>query len=111
GFPYRIMTARSQLSIGNARLSLWNSRPLLILLIVWCLSSAYIARFVDRGWIPHDEGLLAQSADRVLQGELPHRDFDEPYSGGLNYLHALGFEALGTRLISLRYVLLFFFLL
>src|SRR5438128_1338236 len=105
------MTAPSQLSIGSAQLSIWNRRPLLILVVVWCLSSAYIARFVDRGWIPHDEGLLAQSAERVLQGEVPHRDFDELYSGGLSYLHALAFEALGTRLISLRYVLLFFFLL
>ena len=36
---------------------------------------AYAALTIDRGWIPHDEGLLGQAAVRVLTGELPHRDF------------------------------------
>src|SRR5687767_10839013 len=85
--------------------------PIFIALVVWCLSAAYVVHFVDRGWLPHDEGALAQSAERVLAGELPHRDFDEPYTGVLSYLHALGFKLLGTRLVSLRYVLLLSFLL
>jgi hypothetical protein len=88
-----------------------NRYPLIIALVVCCLSAAYVVHFVDRGWLPHDEGALAQSAERVLEGELPHRDFDEPYTGALSYLHALGFKLLGTRLVSLRYVLLLFFLL
>ncbi len=84
---------------------------LLVLFAVWALSSAYAWRFVDRGWIPHDEGTLGQSAERVLAGELPHRDYDEGYTGGLTYLHALAFRLLGIRLLSLRFVLLAFFLL
>lgn len=75
------------------------------LLLVWVFSAAYLIPFVDRGWIPHDEGKLGQSAERALSGELPHRDFDEGYTGGLTYLHALGFVFFGTRLVSLRWVL------
>src|ERR1019366_4691706 len=56
------------------------------------------------------EGTYAQSAERVLHGELPHRDFDDVYSGGLAYLDALAFRELGTNLASLRIVLFVFFM-
>ena len=61
---------------------------------------------MDRGWVPHDEGVLGQSAERVLDGQLPQRDFDDVYTGGLSLLHAAAFHVLGTRLHSLRIVLL-----
>lgn len=82
----------------------------IVLLVVWAVSAFYVFGFYDRGWVPHDEGTLAQSAERVLMGELPHRDFDEVYTGGLTFLHALAFRLLGPSLISLRLVLLAFFL-
>lgn len=41
-------------------------------------------------------------AERVLQGEVPHRDFDDPYTGLLNYLHAGAFLVGGIRLSMLR---------
>lgn len=43
-------------------------------------ASVYMWSMLRRGWIPHDEGALAQSAERVLLGQLPHRDFDELYT-------------------------------
>ncbi|MFQ5743486.1 MAG: ArnT family glycosyltransferase [Acidobacteriota bacterium] len=82
----------------------------LVLLLVWGISTLYLVGRLDRGWVPHDEGGLAQSAERVLAGETPHRDFDEIYTGGLSYLNALAFRTFGTRLMSLRLVLLAFFL-
>ncbi len=69
---------------------------------------AYLAISMRDGFIPHDEGLLAQSAERTLTGETPHVDFDEPYTGGLSYLHAAAFRVLGARSSSLRVVLLLF---
>jgi hypothetical protein len=55
------------------------------------------------GWnVPSDDGVLAQSAERVLRGELPHRDFDALWSGGLDWLNAGAFRLLGVRLASLR---------
>jgi hypothetical protein len=81
----------------------------LMLLIVWALSIAYTTIHLKRGWIPHDEGAFAQSAERVLNGELPHRDFDEVYTGGLIFANALAFRVFGVNLASIRIVLLVFF--
>jgi len=82
----------------------------LVLLVVWAISVGYMAAHLKRGWVPHDEGTLGQSAERVLNGELPHRDFDEGYTGGLTFLHALAFRELGINSASLRYVLFAAFL-
>jgi hypothetical protein len=82
-----------------------------VLCIVFLLSTFYTAQHMYRGWVPHDEGTLAQSAERVLEGELPHRDFDEIYTGGGTYLHALAFRFFGVNLGSLRIILFIFFLL
>lgn len=75
-------------------------------LAVWLAGVAYVAAYLQRDWFPHDEGLLGQSAWRVLQGEWPHRDFGDAYTGGLSFLHALGFAVLGVKLTSLRLLLL-----
>src|SRR5207249_4865233 len=49
----------------------------------------YLSYFVGRGWIPHDEGMLGQSAERVLRGDIPHVDYEEMYTGGLSWLYAV----------------------
>ena len=79
-------------------------------LVLWVIVGPYVAWQIDSGWIPHDEGTLGHSAERILSGELPHRDFDEPYTGGLAFLHAAAFWAFGVNLLSLRLVLLLFVL-
>jgi hypothetical protein len=80
----------------------------LALLVVWALSIGYMATHLKRGWVPHDEGTLGQSAERVLNGELPHRDFVD-YTGGLTLIHALAFHEFGINLASMRIVLFVFF--
>ena len=67
-----------------------------VLVVVWLLSLVYMAAYVKRGWVPHDEGTLGLSAERVLQGQLPHRDFDD-YTGGLTFVHALAFRLFGIN--------------
>jgi len=91
---------------GQARREV-NWWLLLIGLVV--VSAAYVAWQVDRGWVPHDEGALGQSAERVMRGELPHRDFDDIYTGGLSFLNAGAFRLFGTTLVTMRVVLLTFF--
>jgi hypothetical protein len=70
------------------------------------VSALYLSLFVDRGWIPQDEGALGQQAVRWLAGELPHRDYHEIYTGGLTVLNGLAFRLLGESTLSLRYMLL-----
>jgi hypothetical protein len=87
-----------------------NIRSAVIFLLVWGLCGFYLATQLHRGWIPHDEGSLAQSAERVMNGELPHRDYIELYTGGLTVLNSFAFRHLGANLFTLRIVLFVFFL-
>ena len=88
-----------------------RQRNTAIFVLVWVLSAWYLGMNLNRGWVPADDGILAHSAERVLNGELPHRDFDEPYTGGLAYLDAAAFRLFGVNLMVLRVVLFSFFLL
>lgn len=82
----------------------------LSLSLVWVASAIYLRLFLNRGWFPHDDGALAQSAERVVLGQLPHRDYSELYTGGLTFLHALAFSVFGVELSSMRLILFAAFL-
>ena len=87
-----------------------SSRGWLFLALVLLLSALYMALELKRGWVPSDEGTLAESAEHVLRGELPHRDYHDGYTGLLGYLNATAFRLFGTNLASMRYMLFLFFL-
>jgi hypothetical protein len=72
----------------------------LIAAVVFGLAMIWVFRF--RGWFPHDEGTLGQTAERILSGQIPHRDFDDPYTGGLGLIQALAFRVGGINLNVLR---------
>ena len=80
----------------------------LALALVLLLSALYMALELKRGWVPSDEGTLAESAEHVLHGELPHRDYHDGYTGLLGYLNAAAFRVFGTNLASMRYMLFLF---
>ena len=101
--PSRVPTTSDGGVESRKRLPGWA-----LLLLVCLLTVTYLWQFVYCDWIPHDEGTLAECAERTLHGELPHRDFDDMYTGGLSYLHATSFHLLGTRFSSSRTVLLIF---
>ena len=88
-----MVTARRGLTAPSARL---------VLLVVLLAGALLLARELSQGWYPHDEGVLGQSADRVLNGEIPHRDFDETYTGLLSYLNAAVFAVFGISSWVLR---------
>jgi hypothetical protein len=88
---------------------LLNARPRVLGLVTVAAASLYVAAHLSSGWIPHDEGQLGQSAERTLAGELPHRDFDEMYTGGLSFLNALAIRLFGVESLSLRVMLWLWF--
>ena len=100
--------ARPLIRITWARAASWRSTSahVAVLATVLGVTAAVLYPLCLRGWIPHDEGTLAQTAHRVLLGQLPHRDFDELYTGGLTFAHAAAFMLWGENLASLRFVLL-----
>ncbi len=65
-------------------------------------AAAYLWPFIDRGWIPHDEGTIAGDAVRLLQGELPHVGFQDPYIGGMTWFYAALFRVFGVDLVIIR---------
>lgn len=85
----------------------WRGRRahLVACTIVVVVAAAYLAPLMLKGWVPFDEGTLGQSAHRILIGQLPHRDFDEVYTGGLSFAHAAAFRIMGENLVTLRSVL------
>ncbi len=86
--------------------TLWQvARPRLLPALLLVLSAGYLLHFVDRGWVPHDEGAIALDAVNVLNGQLPHVQFEDPYTGGLSYLYAVLFRAVGTDLVNIRWLL------
>ncbi|HKB97703.1 MAG TPA: glycosyltransferase family 39 protein, partial [Terriglobales bacterium] len=87
----------------------WVAR-LTVLAAVLAVAGVYVGLHLGSGWVPADDGTLAQSALRVMQGQLPHRDFTEIYTGGLSLIHALAFRAFGVSLMSLRICAFLFFL-
>src|SRR5271169_6558377 len=90
------------LTAGQVRLT--------VLAVVLIVAGLYAGFHISRGWAPSDDGTLTQSALRVMQGQLPHRDFGEVYTGGLSFIHALAFRAFGVNLMSLRICVFLFFL-
>jgi hypothetical protein len=95
-------------SPGRGPIRSWralNAHPQLVAAAAVLVSILYVWGGLDRGWIPHDEGQLGQSAERTLLGELPHRDFDDMYTGGLTLLGALAFRWFGVDCLSLRWML------
>ncbi|MFB3915986.1 MAG: hypothetical protein ACE14M_04615 [Terriglobales bacterium] len=82
----------------------------LVFVLTFTVSAAYAFARLKVGWVPGDDGLLAQSAWRVLQGQLPHRDFVDGYTGGLSFLHAAAFRVWGTNLVAMRWTVFLGFL-
>jgi len=81
------------------------SRDWLALLVTLAIAAFFVWPRLDRGWVPHDEGMLGQTAERIRLGQLPHRDFEEIYTGALGYWHALAQQLFGTTLMATRYAL------
>jgi dolichyl-phosphate-mannose-protein mannosyltransferase len=87
----------------------WTLRWL-VLVAVMAVAGVYVGLHIGNGWVPADDGVLGESALRVMQGQLPHRDFAEIYTGGLSVIHALAFRVFGVSLMSLRICAFLFFL-
>lgn len=91
---------------GGARPAHARWTHLVACAVVTTLACAYLASVAWKGWIPFDDGMLAQAAQRVLEGQLPHLDFADVYTGGLSFFHAAAFRVGGSSLGTLRATLL-----
>lgn len=77
----------------------------LALAVALIANLALLAAFHDRYWYPPDDGHYAHVAERLLAGEVLHRDVQEVHGGTINFVNAAALAAFGRRLVSLRYPL------
>jgi hypothetical protein len=91
---------------------LWSAHNSVVLLVVaWLGGGALLLSRLNQGWMYHDDGSMAHAAERVLGGQLPHRDFADLYTGGLAFFDAGIFWLFGNDLYWLRLPILLLFLL
>lgn len=70
------------------------------------LAGGYLGWHYNQGWIAHDEGLLGHTAELTMEGQTPHIEFQDVYTGLLSHINAVCFKVLGINLAALRVPLL-----
>ena len=83
----------------------WPLLRWLALALALAANALLLAAFHDRYWYPPDDGHYAHVAERLLDGEVLHRDVQEVHGGTINFVNAAALAAFGRRLVSLRYPL------
>lgn len=66
------------------------------------LTAMILATYYDTSWHFRDEGYFAHIAERMLSGEVLHRDIHVQHTGLIHFLHAFAFKIFGYDLVSLR---------
>ncbi len=82
-----------------------NRTATAMLLVAVLVNGALLWYFHDRFWYAADEGNYAHVAERVLDGEVLHRDIQDLHPGYINFVNAGAFALFGVDLVSLRYPL------
>ncbi|HEU5316281.1 MAG TPA: hypothetical protein VFX49_09245 [Chloroflexota bacterium] len=76
----------------------------LVAIGVAALVAALYLSFAQYGFDVLEEGYFLSNARRVLEGDVPYRDFNTPYTPGIFYLYAWMMERVGANLVALRVV-------
>ncbi len=86
---------------GRSRSLSWIS----VLVTVLLINAGLLYWYHDRTWWERDEGQLAHVAERILNGEVLHRDVQDVRPGYVNFINAAALYLFGPSLLSLRYPL------
>jgi hypothetical protein len=76
-----------------------------ISLLILFLSIVYLRLFYNYTLVNGDEGIVLQGAQRVLEGEVPYRDFFSFFTPGSYYWLAFFFKVFGSSILVGRAVL------
>jgi len=81
-----------------------RARAWIVGALVLALDLFVLVHLHDRFWWPPDDGAYAHPAERMLHGEVLHRDVREAHPGP-HFVNAAALALFGDRLVSLRYPL------
>lgn len=70
--------------------------------LVFVLTAAYLVPIAPRGLNVYDEGIRLYGAQRVLEGQMPYRDFFAYYAPAQFYWPAVLLELFGQRILAVR---------
>lgn len=76
--------------------------PLLLYPVLFLASTLFLCFSLSESVGCYDEGLVTFAADRILNGDIPHKDFWAIYVPGQFYTIALLFKLFGTSLFVAR---------
>jgi 4-amino-4-deoxy-L-arabinose transferase-like glycosyltransferase len=74
-------------------------------ILVFLFSLGYLCFFLRYSSLEPDEGILLQGAQRILDGQIPYRDFFSFYTPGSFYLVAALFKFFGNSFFAVRFSL------
>jgi hypothetical protein len=69
------------------------------------ISTTIMIIYHNRFWASADEGMYAHVAQRLVLGQVLHRDVQDLYPGYVNLANAAAFSLFGVRMVSMRYPL------
>lgn len=73
--------------------------------LVALVATVVVVAFHDMFWWAPDEAVYGYVAERLLAGDVLHRDVQDVHAGYIHFLHAGAFALFGVDLLSLRYPL------
>ena len=83
-----------------------GERPrLCAVVLAGVLAALVMIHYHDVSWYAPDEGSYAHVAERILDGEVLHRDVQDVHPGYINFVNAFALKVFGERLVSMRYPL------
>ncbi len=77
-----------------------------ILVIVFVFSFSYLRYVEHEGFNPTDEGVVLAQSWRIINGEIPHKDFISIRPAASGYLHAVNFIFPGPLVTNARWFVL-----
>jgi len=87
------------------RFGTWDLRSGAALILVVLISTGIMIVYHNRFWASADEGFYAHVAERLLRGQVLHRDVQDLYPGYAHLANAAAFSLFGVRIVSMRYPL------
>jgi hypothetical protein len=74
----------------------------LFLIPLFIITAIYYIPIINLPLAPYDEAVILVGAEKVLKGQIPHKDFSSEYPAGQLYTLALFFKVFGTSVITER---------
>lgn len=82
-----------------------DGRLIIGLVVAVALAALVLGHYHDRFWWAPDDGADMHMAERLLAGEVMHRDIHDVHPGYHNFLNAAALRLFGDDFVSLRYPL------